>query len=76
MLHFGIDPAHTGYRPTYRPLEANHCPGCGHSHWLIGRSTAECAYCATALPLMTGGSSGIGTLRQNTRHDPTTALAA
>jgi hypothetical protein len=27
-----------------------HCPGCGHSNWLVGRSMAECAICATALP--------------------------
>lgn len=36
---------------AYRPNEANHCPGCGRSQWIIGRSTAECAFCATALPL-------------------------
>ena len=27
--------------PTYRPGEANRCPGCGHSNWLVGRSTAR-----------------------------------
>jgi hypothetical protein len=26
-----------------------HCPGCGHRHWHVGRFTAECATCATAL---------------------------
>jgi hypothetical protein len=31
--------------------ETNHCPGCDRSHWIIGRSTAECAFCHTALPL-------------------------
>jgi hypothetical protein len=34
---------------SYRGNDA--CPGCGRSHWLIGRATAECAFCATALPL-------------------------
>jgi hypothetical protein len=29
----------------------NHCPGCGRTHWIIGRVSAECAFCATALPL-------------------------
>jgi hypothetical protein len=31
--------------------ETNHCPGCGRSQWLVGRTTAECAFCHTALPL-------------------------
>lgn len=52
---------HTDYRALltergdvqlYRPLETNRCPRCHRSHWLVGRSTAECAFCATALPLM------------------------
>jgi hypothetical protein len=29
----------------------NHCPGCGRTQWLIGRMSAECAFCSTALPL-------------------------
>ncbi|MFZ5747849.1 MAG: hypothetical protein ACOY45_09360 [Pseudomonadota bacterium] len=64
MYDFGIRQARTGYRVAYRPQEANHCPGCGQSHWIVGRMTAECAYCATALPLMMGGASGAGTLRR------------
>lgn len=35
----------------YHIGERNHCPGCGRSQWIIGRSTAECAFCSTALPL-------------------------
>jgi hypothetical protein len=31
--------------------ETNHCPGCGRSQWLVGRITAECAFCHSALPL-------------------------
>jgi hypothetical protein len=34
---------------SYR--ENQPCPGCGRAHWLIGRATAECAFCSTALPL-------------------------
>jgi hypothetical protein len=49
MYDFGIRQALTGYRPAYRTNTA--CPGCGGSHWVIGRSSAECAFCATALPL-------------------------
>ena len=40
-----------GYHAVYREHEVNHCPGCGRTHWLIGRVSAECAFCATALPL-------------------------
>jgi hypothetical protein len=40
-----------GYRPVYRQHQVNHCPGCGRSHWLVGRLLAECGFCATALPL-------------------------
>ncbi len=63
MYDFGISRAHTGYRVGYRPEQANHCPGCGRSHWVIGRLTAECAFCATALPLVAGGSFGTGVMR-------------
>lgn len=37
--------------PLYHQDTVNHCPACGGRHWHIGRSTAECAFCATALPL-------------------------
>jgi len=40
-----------GYHIVYREREANHCPGCGRTHWYIGRAMAECAFCTTALPL-------------------------
>jgi hypothetical protein len=69
MYDFGIRQSHTGYRIGYRANEANHCPGCGQSHWMIGRMTAECAYCGTALPLIAGSSTGIGTLRPNRVQD-------
>lgn len=38
-----------GYRPAYAAGAA--CPGCGHRGWHVGRASAECARCATALPL-------------------------
>lgn len=40
-----------GFVPIYHQDTVNHCPSCGHKHWHIGRSTAECAFCETALPL-------------------------
>lgn len=42
MYDFGIRRALTGYRPH----ETNPCPGCGQSHWMVGRLTAECAFVA------------------------------
>ncbi len=56
--------AERGYHIVYREEQANYCPGCGHTHWYVGRTMAECAFCATALPLVeavmqgaTGGHS-------------------
>lgn len=40
-----------GYTIVYHPGEQNHCPSCGKRHWFVGRTNAECAFCATALPL-------------------------
>ena len=47
-----FDPARRGYHAVYREDAVNHCPGCGRTHWYVGRSLAECGFCATALPLM------------------------
>ncbi|HKC02961.1 MAG TPA: hypothetical protein VKC17_06630 [Sphingomicrobium sp.] len=44
-------PYERGYHAVYREHGVNHCPGCGRTHWIIGRMSAECAFCATALPL-------------------------
>ncbi len=40
-----------GFVPLYHADSVNRCPACGHTHWHIGRSTAECAFCETAIPL-------------------------
>lgn len=50
-LQMRHDPAGRGYHVVYREHEVNHCPGCGRTQWLIGRMSAECAFCSTALPL-------------------------
>lgn len=67
MYNFGIRQARTGYRIAYRPQEHNFCPGCGQSQWIVGRTTAECAFCATALPLIMGGSTGHGLIHAQGR---------
>lgn len=40
-----------GYVLVYRPGYTNFCPGCGCSSWHVGRGSAECAHCWTALPI-------------------------
>ena len=40
-----------GYHVQFRRGQPNPCPGCGRSHWWIGRVTAECAFCGTAIAL-------------------------
>lgn len=37
--------------PLYYADTVNHCTSCGHTHWHIGRSTAQCAFCDDAIPL-------------------------
>ncbi len=64
---FTHDPARRGYHVVYRPDQPNPCPGCGRSHWLVGRLLAECAFCATALPLADGGTTGVGLFRTGWR---------
>ena len=53
---FAHNLAERGYTPIYREHAVNHCPGCGRTHWYVGRTSAECAFCATALPLQEGSA--------------------
>jgi hypothetical protein len=53
-----FNPNMRGYHAVYHDGEVNHCPGCGRTHWLIGRLSAECAFCSTALPLKEVANSG------------------
>ena len=36
----GVEALERGYHAVYREHEVNHCPGCGRTHWLIGRMSA------------------------------------
>lgn len=40
-----------GHHVVYRASETNRCPGCGRSQWYVGRVTAECGFCGTAIVL-------------------------
>ena len=53
-----FNPNARGYHAVYHDGEINHCPGCGRTHWLIGRLSAECAFCSTALPLKEAANRG------------------
>lgn len=48
---FAAGLAQRGHHVVYRANEANHCPGCGRSQWYIGRMSAECGFCGTAVAL-------------------------
>ena len=68
--------AQRGYHIFYRDEETNHCPGCGRTHWYIGRVMAECAFCGTALPLTESLGMGNGLFRSRGRPRDDFATAA
>lgn len=74
--HKAFNPAQLGYRIVYRMDEPNRCPGCGQSQWIVGRATAECAFCATAVPLEGGRSMGSGLFNSRGKTDAFAPLAA
>lgn len=43
------------YQTYYRPGVVTHCPGCQGTNWLVGRFSAECAHCGTALEMRNDG---------------------
>jgi hypothetical protein len=55
---FGLDPSARGHHVVYRANESNRCPGCGRAQWYIGRMTAECGFCGTAVALAEAKWSG------------------
>ena len=57
---FALDVSARGYQVLFRTDETNRCPGCGHAQWLVGRITAECCFCGTALSLAEAEWSGMG----------------
>lgn len=62
-------PETRGYHVMFRSGAQNMCPGCGGSSWHVGRVTAECAYCLTALPIQQQqGCEGVG-LFSSRGHD-------
>lgn len=64
------EPIRRGYHVSYRQHEHNHCPGCGRSHWWVGRLMAECGFCATAIPIEAAGMTGSGLVRRAAQAQP------
>ena len=56
LPHRCIDPSKRGLIPLYETGMA--CPGCRRRAWIVGRMSAECGNCGTALEL--AGSRGRG----------------
>lgn len=53
-----------GLHLPYREDAVNHCPGCGRSHWWVGRTSAECAFCCTTLELPAARRGGGTVIRR------------
>jgi hypothetical protein len=66
---FAANLAQRGHHIVYRANADNHCPGCGRSHWYIGRFSAECGFCGTAVPLAEARFDDAGPAA-NTRSRP------
>lgn len=45
------------YLMVYHQGEKNRCPGCGRSSWNVGRTTAQCSFCDSALEIVTDGTA-------------------
>jgi hypothetical protein len=58
---FAASLAQRGHHIVYRANTENHCPGCGRSQWYIGRISAECGFCGTAVPLAEARFDDAGT---------------
>lgn len=55
---FKLQLAARGYQILFHADETNRCPGCGGSNWYVGRVTAECAVCGTAVAIARSSMAG------------------
>ena len=69
---FSAGLAQRGHHIVYRANSHNHCPGCGRSHWYIGRISAECGFCGTAIPLAEAKLDQLGTGRPSAKLSAST----
>ena len=75
LKSFGIDLSARGYNVVYRNDESNRCPGCGRASWYVGRVTAECGFCGTALALAEAKWGASGTRYQPSIVEPASQRA-
>lgn len=75
-LRFPHDPSVRGYSVVYQQGSVNKCPGCGNTQWFVGRFSAECAVCSTALPFDYTNGQGSTIIRIVTNGDRFGRLAA
>lgn len=55
---FRLDLSARGYQVLFWRDQVNRCPGCGQSNWYVGRITAECGVCGTALSITEASQGG------------------
>lgn len=68
-MNAAIMPANErGYHISYRGDGTDRCPGCGRQHFHIGRVSAECAFCSTAIPLPDVVNIGCGQIVRTVRR--------
>lgn len=70
---FAAGLARRGHHIVYRANAENHCPGCGRSHWYIGRISAECGFCGTAVPLAEARHDDAASAPQGSKRTPASA---
>src|SRR5256714_4229061 len=72
---FAATLANRGHHIVYRANSDNHCPGCGRAHWYIGRISAECGFCGTAVPLAEARLADAATGPGSSRERPAAGTA-
>jgi hypothetical protein len=70
---FAATLANRGHHIVYRANASNHCPGCGRSQWYIGRISAECGFCGTAVPLAEARTHHPSTVGSSAKRAPLAA---
>ena len=75
LRSFGLDLSARGYNVVYRANESNRCPACGRASWYVGRVTAECGFCGTALSLAEAKWGASGTRYQPSLVEPASERA-
>lgn len=69
MSKFNVVPlSPRGFSPSYHMGAVNFCPGCNRTNWIVRRTTAECGFCHTALPIDDAQPVGSSVIVARQRH--------